>query len=330
MNYNYVIFTSLDGYSSYIYGDLLRLDNVEFIDYSFNHTKFPSLYRKLYHLHNSKINWYVELPGKSIWNKLIYNRKRSSTNLLCFVFFMSDLRRNKEPLFKYLKKQYPGCRMVMYFEDIVASRGPVGKSYLDFNLLDKYFDLAISYDKNDCKKYGFHYYPTSYSVQEISDNEAIQQSDVFYCGMAKRRYDDIKTDYDCFVAHNVISDFVVVSNKEMMFEKRNGIVYRSSYLSYGEYLQHVKKTKCILELMQEGATGYTLRVWEALVYGKKLLTNNPAILEAPFYDPEQFRYSKHITEEDITFVKQKATIRPRLIEEVSPVNFLKFIERNFH
>lgn len=328
MKYNYAIFTSLDGYSAYIYSDLLKLGNVEFVDYNFNGSKFPALNRKLYHLHNSKINWYVELPGKGVWNKLIYSKKTTDPARLCFVFFMSDLRRNKEPLFKYLKRKYPGCKMVMYFEDIVASRGPEGKSYLDFSLLDNFFDLAISYDKNDCEKYGFLYYPTSYTVQDIPDDDSIQESDVFYCGMAKRRYDEILSNFVFFENHKLISDFIVVASEDQIDKRQGGIHYRSTYLPYEEYLQHVKRTNCILELMQGGATGYTLRVWEALVYGKKLLTNNPAILEAPFYDPNQFRYSKHVSEEDVTFINQPASIGPRLIEEVSPVNFLNFIERN--
>lgn len=327
MKYNYVIFASLDGYHAYMYGDLLKLGNVEFVDYNLNGSKFPDLYRKLYHLHNSKINWYVELPGKGIWNKLIYNKKTTEPERLCFVFFMSDLRRNKEPLFKYLKRKYSGCRMIMYFEDIVASRGPKEKNYLDFSLLDKYFDLAFSYDKGDCEKYGFLYYPTTYTVQEIPDNDTIQESDVFYCGMAKKRYDEILSYYVFFDNHKILSDFVVVANEGQIDKKTSGINYRSTYLPYEEYLQHVKKTNCIMELVQEGATGYTLRVWEALVYGKKLLTNNPAILEAPFYDPIQFRYSNVITEDDLAFVKQKVSILPRLIEEVSPVTFLNFIDQ---
>ena len=217
--------------------------------------------------------------------------------------------------------------MVMYFEDIVASRGPKETSYLDFTLLDKYFDLVISYDKGDCKKYGFLYYPTPYSVQQIPDNPKIEESDIFFCGMAKNRLNEIKNTQAYFLSRSLKTEYIVVA-EESLHDSSDNIKYRTTFISYQEYLQYLSKTKCVLELMQSGATGYTLRVWEALVYGKKMLTNNSAILQAPFYDPKQFRYTNQISEDDISFIKGNNEIIPRYIQEISPISLLKFIEKN--
>ena len=42
----------------------------------------------------------------------------------------------------------------------------------------------------------------------------------------------------------------------------------------------------MLEIMQQGGHGYTLRYCEAIAMGKKLATNNPEIEKAPFYNKE--------------------------------------------
>lgn len=54
------------------------------------------------------------------------------------------------------------------------------------------------------------------------------------------------------------------------------------FMTYQENIQHTLHTRCLLEIMQQGGLGYTQRVMEAICEGKKLLTNNSTIKEAPF------------------------------------------------
>jgi hypothetical protein len=69
-------------------------------------------------------------------------------------------------------------------------------------------------------------------------------------------------------------------------------------------------------------------VWEALVYGKKLITTNSEILNAPFYDARQFLYISSPEILDVSFVTQNFQPEPRYISEVSPMKFLQFLENN--
>ncbi len=64
--------------------------------------------------------------------------------------------------------------------------------------------------------------------------------------------------------------------------KEKGIHYFPYVMPYEKYLQFVINTNCIVEILQDGTTGYTLRTWEALAFNKKLLTNNPEIINAEF------------------------------------------------
>lgn len=331
LKYRYVVFSTLDiesrEYVHIMYNDLQGKDNILFIDSPFDNCKNKKFYQTLHKLHyHGNLNKYFEFPLKSLWNHFYFHEKLDDKQQLCFVFFISSLRKENESFFKYLKKQYPGCKLVIYFEDIIASRGKEGGNILRLDYIDKYFDLALSYDKVDSEKYGFLYYPTPYSVIVIKDNPYIPQSDLFFCGAAKQRYDMIVDVYKKCIDKDTKCDFIIARADGN--EKIDGMSYVSYMLPYSEYLEHMKKTNCLLEIIQEGSTGYTLRVWEALVYGKKLLTNNKNIINAPFYDEKQFRYFSEIGDMEIEFINQKQELTPRYREELSPLRLIECIDKN--
>lgn len=58
-------------------------------------------------------------------------------------------------------------------------------------------------------------------------------------------------------------------------------------LSYEETLHWIGRSKCLVEILQEGQSGSSLRTLEALFYGKKLLTNNRTIVSEPYYDQQR-------------------------------------------
>ncbi len=58
------------------------------------------------------------------------------------------------------------------------------------------------------------------------------------------------------------------------------------HVTYVEYLQKSLSARCIIDINQAGQAGLTLRPLEALVYGRKLLTNNPEVMKQAFYHPD--------------------------------------------
>lgn len=329
LKYNYVIFATLDINKSeflhIMYNDLQGYDNISFIDTPFENHSCNELYKTLhkYHFHGY-LNKYFQLPLKSLWNKFYYHAEYDSTKKQCFVFFIPSLQSYNETFFLYLRKNYPGCKMVIYLEDIIASRTRNGKNPLRLDFIKKYFDLALSYDKGDCQKYGFLYYPTSYSVFNIDNNPKIANSDLFFCGAAKQRYDTVKEIFSQCSQNHIKCDFIVTRYGNN--PKVAGMNYVPYMLPYSNYLEHMIKSNCLLDVIQSGSRGFTVRVWEALVYGKKLLTNNKEILSSPFYDEHQFCYFEHITDREIRFIKQEDHILPRYREELSPIRLLEYID----
>ena len=58
----------------------------------------------------------------------------------------------------------------------------------------------------------------------------------------------------------------------------------SNDIPYTEVQKKIINSKAILEVMQDGQNGYTLRTMESLFFSRKLITDNKAIMEAPFYN----------------------------------------------
>jgi hypothetical protein len=99
-------------------------------------------------------------------------------------------------------------------------------------------------------------------------------------------------------------------------------------MPYLKVLQYVKKTKCILEILQKETESETLRVFEAIFFDKKLITSNKNIRNRGYYDPQKiFCYEK--TEElDPAFVNNGTDILydDKFREQFKPYNMLNFID----
>ena len=56
-------------------------------------------------------------------------------------------------------------------------------------------------------------------------------------------------------------------------------------ISYEEYLNLISKSNVILDFIQDGQSGLTLRTMESLFFKKKLITNDISIMNHDFYNP---------------------------------------------
>ena len=83
-----------------------------------------------------------------------------------------------------------------------------------------------------------------------------------------------------------------------------GIVYSDRFMPYREMLEHTVNTGCVLEVNQEGADGYTSRFLEAVMFNKKLVTNNLAIKETQFYNCDKIQLFRKAEDIDIEFVRK--------------------------
>ena len=218
----------------------------------------------------------------------------------------------------YLKNKYIDAKYVCFYQDLVKSHPGA-----DPDILSEFFDLILSYDKGDVEKYGLIYHPTVFSRYAVEQDLSIPESDIYFVGLAKDRFNSIFEIYYKLREAGFICDFYLSGVPPLNQIKEEGIHYIDK-MGYMDNLKHVVRTKCLLEIIQNGAKGSTVRTWEAIMYDKKLLTNNVSIVDDFYYNAE---YISLINNNNINveFLDKINTYENPYKEKISPNELLKFI-----
>lgn len=171
-----------------------------------------------------------------------------------------------------IHKVKPDMRIIYWYWNRVNSKSEPGLSW------DKNIELW-SFDEDDCKKYNMHRNVQYYAFSEkipISEPEY----DLYFIGHDHGRREKIEE----------IKQLAEKKDLKVCVE-----IFRAGdeNIPYTEVQKRTAKTKAILEVVQEGQVGCTLRALESLFYQKKLITNNFNIVKEDFYNPNNiFIYGK--------------------------------------
>ena len=320
--YNYVFFNQADyrfgsgdrkGYYSICLRDLEQVDNVRVYTSIYENLNFFS--RWLY-LFLSRL-----LNGKK-WNNFWYKKADfykgwKANKPLCFVF----IAYLPVDYLCWLRNNYPAAKFVMFIRDLVATRPEIIKNIQDSGVIDKW----ISYDQGDADQYGFFFYPEIESKLDLPV-PSVCEYDVFFAGVAKKRLPQIVATYDKLVDLGLKCNFYIKVNKGDQIIDRAGIHYSSVFMKYEDILKENLRANCILEINQEGAVGNTARFLEAVMYNKRLITNNLSLKESKFYNPKYI--CLYTNPEDINddFFKENGVIDYNYNDEFSPLGLVHFIE----
>lgn len=318
--YNYVICGG-EGFYPVAYNDLKMLSNVRYFstcDVGFN----TSLSRILLRINFKKeVNSIIKAPFRAyVYPRLFPFHFQTVGRTLCFLFFSCRYYIINSSYLEYLRKRYPNVRLVLYMQDLVSAFSIKH----DIENYKRRFDLVISYDEGDCKKYGLIYHPTPYSRIDISNLSIQEESDVFFCGYAKSRYKKIFDVYYRCREERLKCKFFIIDLPQSEQIEGEGLIYDRK-LSYIENLSYIMKSKCVLEIMQENATGYTPRLWESLMYDKHLLTDNSSVKKSIFYDPSGIHCLSDVGKIS-DWINIPTLYSPDVKAMMSPLNVLRLIE----
>jgi hypothetical protein len=319
-NFNYVFIAHDSDDIEILYSDLNKIPTAQLIikpAVLINN----SLLRLFYRLHTSrKINSVFMLPLKNIWNKKIYSlslKKFDNCMPLCFIIYGRYLVYCGKQLIDYLRHTYPNCKVVCYVGDLIETYPR------DFSNNLHYFDAVFSLDKMDATNHGFFFLEEPFSVCDIKRDPGLEQSDVTFIGSAKDRLRDILCVYEILQENGLTCDFHITGVKKPEQSYSDRISYNRK-MSFAQVIQHVISSKCILEILQKNMSSPTTRASEAIVYGKKLLSNCSELMEKPYYNPNYISIFSNPNDIDIYFLKKESgNIDYGYIESLS---LLKFVE----
>lgn len=321
--YNFVFFLeAFFEFNKIIYTEVAKRKDVKTILGFYPRNRFL---RILFRLQHSKTtNKYFSLPFKSLWyNSYFKNDFGDASKPIVFIFdakwMQYDFMRGYA---MWLRKKYKGCRLVGNYIDIVVTYPENAKP----DSIRHMFDILVTYDKDDADKYNMLYHPTVYSETKINKPNDTPMTDVFFVGGAKNRMKTILETYDILEKAGLTCYFYVMDAKPPYKQERRGIHYSDDvWLPYEKCVQFVQHSKCVLEIMQKGAKGETLRTWEAITYGRMLLTNNLSIVESKFYNPDYISVISEDGDIDVEKIRNFECRPNPFKDQITPEKFLKYI-----
>lgn len=278
--------------------------------------KVNRLLRCIRRIHISqRINRIINLPNKEIWTTLPHD----------FSLFDSVLVTNNvlPKVTSYIKKCYrKGKQVDLFVVDAMDADSFIMKTARPL-ILNGHFNHIYTFEPADVNKYGFEYigFGGYYSMKKI-ETKNIKYDLVFSGGVKGGRENTIILLYR-YLEKNACS-FLFDLNGLPFFEAQN-IQYHNGWVPYESMLNLTSESNCILEIMQQGQTGPTLRYFEAVCYNKKLLTNNPHIINFPFYKPEWMKIFHSPEDIDIDWLKNREHIDYGYKGEFSPTKLIDYL-----
>lgn len=152
---------------------------------------------------------------------------------------------------------------------------------------------VLSFDFNDAYKYRLRYVGGFFLPQSLPDKTL--KTDLFFVGIDKGRFKRLLSLQLRLRDMGFNPLFLLVAPIKRFFSKK----YTKS-VPYRTVLTHIAETKCILDFSKSSQMGLTLRVYEALFYNKKLITNNSYIHKYIFYNKDHiYRLKNSLVNQEI-------------------------------
>ena len=208
-----------------------------------------------------------------------------------------------------LRKANPAARIINFHWDSI-------KPKYDYIHLIKYFDKVFSFDYKDCEKYDVSYLPLfyidDYAKFAQSKNSKREEIDILFIGAWRNqeRYNLIKETVRISKENGLTFYHYLFSSYKNQFDSlKKGVLAkgaRSKSLTHQDILNYFSKSSNIIDFPSSFQTGLTIRTFETLGAGKKLITTNKNILKEPFYNAEYIHViDLNNYKLDINFIKHK-------------------------
>lgn len=312
----YMVFKPSFDATDRLFDDIKNLENIEYKNSPIGNRWIRAIYNRLLNvLPTSMISPLIS------WNFL--KQKDDADTVYLYIGFENVKIACQSGYIEYIKGRYSNSYHVGYLTDIHAART------LDIKHTKRMFDMLYIFDREEAKKMGIDYYPLPYSKVVPGDNllgEKIKSADLYFVGQAKSRYTDLIHIFEYCESHSITTNFYIVgvSKKDRKYEDK---IHYIDFVPYEQALAVMQKSKCGLELKLDDVDSFSNRVYEALLNGKRLVTNNFRIGQESFYDREKILIFSKVEEIDPTFVKENGDVEEGIVNPFSPQFFLQAIEK---
>ncbi len=306
-----------------IYGPTFEASDALFDDVknvsSVIYLQYPIKNKFLYFLQRIHLNRLKFLPGKSIWKYLYIDKDiRDAYYVYCNPWskFMYE-----SGYISALKKKKPNSLHVAYLTDINSARD------LPLVQMKCVYDKIFIFDKDFAATNDISFYPLVYSKKSYEKNDYEELSDLVFIGQAKGRTKTIIEVYNRMTELGLLCNFWIIGAAKGEQQNGDGIHFIDNPMKPQESIMHLINAKCVLELMSEGVDALSDRVIKAVVYNKKILTNNHKIKKFEYFNPQKIKVFNSLNDIQRDFFESD-NADYGYSGDYSPIKFLHYIENN--
>lgn len=267
---------SLDnwGFNNYIV-ETLQAKGVEITSINFDDLtyKYPTIFHKIFNFFLKNLTKY-NLKQIHL-QKQLGHRIKALPQQDKILVIKSDFL-NKNILIELKKKSN---ELITFLNDSL-SRCPKMKKNITL------FDTVYSFENRDCNTYGFKKINNFIYTDIDTTLQASAPFNVFNISSMDKRKKSVSLFSNYFNLKNVSFKIILFSPKPTDFFNDKSITIINTPYTIPEMLSFLKKCNIVLDLQRPKQQGLSFRVFEALAYGKKLITLNTDIATYDFYNPE--------------------------------------------
>lgn len=288
--------------------------------------------------HGAHVTYFDERPANNNFTKGLIRINRNLLQKKIHKYYQNILKLIKDEEFDFLLvnrgeviprfflekfiKLQPKCQRIFYTWDSFENHSH-GLSIL------KYFHKKFTFDKKDAEKYNIGFRPLYFTdnYRQIYKSATNQSIDLLFLGTAHS---------DRYIISNQIADWCMENNltsfnyyymqgkfvylykkyfdpsfKNFDFKK---LSFRS--LTIENIIEYYDKSNVVLDISHPDQSGLTLRTFETIGAGKKLITTNMNIKDYPFFNPHNiFLIDRNNIELDKAFFSNEYESIPKDLYE---------------
>ncbi|WP_347218041.1 hypothetical protein [Chryseobacterium sp.] len=289
----------------------------------------------------AKVDLFDERPSNSFFSKAIIRIKKEIYSTKIHQYFKEIIEKIRDTKYDYfllikgeatpkffldfLKENNPGIKLIFYTYDSFKNNS---------NGLDilSYFDSRFTFDNPDAIEYNMSFRPLFFAEDygELNGKDQYNKYDLAFIGTAHSDRYSISEKAKAWCGNHQLKMFTFYySPSKILFKYKKAtdknfknFDYKNisfNSLSHHEIIDIYRNTKVILDINHPGQNGLTMRTFETLGAGRKLITTNPKIKEYPFYDPQNIYVieRENMVLEESFFKSDFKNIDPEIRESMS-------------
>ena len=218
--------------------------------------------------------------SKIYWNQWQYELEKYELVLIYSNYY-------SRAVIKYLNTKFPHIRVLVWYNNPISTDTPL-------SFFEELNCEVWSFDKEDCQKYALSYNNQFIDYKRIKPTNEINNKykyDACFIGLDKGRLkvlEDIKKKLDMLGKNTLL--YLVDSKyyvKDDRYNSSKTFDYKSP-VSYSEVINYEYHSDIIIDVVQKGQKGISLRPIESMYLKKKVISNNREIMEQDFYNKDNY------------------------------------------